>query len=121
MTVTYVIKEDAELTPEQIKELEEAENYPIVYDDDCPPPTEESLAALRRAAAERNKRLTPEQKKKLRELAWQEYLRGHYDEYFEDIPEGDWPMTPEEAAKLRINTSADEAGNIETAPEIVIA
>jgi len=44
----YTIDLDAELTPEQIKELEEAAKMPIVFDEDCPELTDEQLAQFRR-------------------------------------------------------------------------
>ena len=50
---------DKPLTKKQIKMLEELEDRPIVYDDDCPPLTEEQLKSFRRVSEinkeERNK------------------------------------------------------------------
>ena len=44
------------LTPEQVAMLEEAEQYPIVYEDDCPEMTPKMAAAFKRAAEMRDKR-----------------------------------------------------------------
>ena len=38
------------LTKKQIKELEEMEASPIVYDEDCPPLTDEELSKMRRVS-----------------------------------------------------------------------
>ena len=35
-------------TPEELKMLDELDNYPIVYDEDCPELTDEQLAGFRR-------------------------------------------------------------------------
>ena len=50
------------LTPEQIKRLDDLENYPIVYDEDCPEMTEEQLDQFYRVntlpySAERERRI----------------------------------------------------------------
>ena len=46
---TVIVKSlPAELTPEEIAELETAEKMPIVFDDDCPKMTEEMLKQFRR-------------------------------------------------------------------------
>ena len=58
---TMVIKtltSDMKLTPEQLKMLEEVEDYPIVYEDDCPAMTPQMADAFRRAANMRDKRKT---------------------------------------------------------------
>ena len=44
------------LSPEQITLLEEAEQYPIVYENDCPEMTPEMVAAFKRAAEVRDRR-----------------------------------------------------------------
>jgi len=56
---TMVIKTltpDMKLTPEQLAMLEEMENYPIVYEDDCPELTPQMEEAFRKAARARDKR-----------------------------------------------------------------
>ena len=57
MTRTVFIREDQELTPEQIAMLDAAEERPITYDEDCPELTPKTEAAFLRAVAERNARL----------------------------------------------------------------
>lgn len=55
--IRKMIYENEPLTPEQIKQIEEADKKPIVFDDDCPELTEEQLresAAM--AAKQRAKR-----------------------------------------------------------------
>ena len=47
MTVYYKLP-NTPLTPEQVAEIEEAEKYPIVFDEDCPEMTEEQLKQFRR-------------------------------------------------------------------------
>ena len=49
-TVKVPFDPDAKPTKEQIKELEEAEKMPIVYDEDSPELTPEQLAELAEAA-----------------------------------------------------------------------
>ena len=50
MAVRVKRKRNTPLTPEQIKELEEMEASPIVYDEDCPPLSDEELAQMRRVS-----------------------------------------------------------------------
>ena len=57
MLVTYKRKKGTPLTPEQIAEIEEAAQYPIVFDEDCPETTGEALEQLREAAIARNRML----------------------------------------------------------------
>ena len=47
--VHYFLAEDAKLSEEEIKEIEEAAKRPIVYDEDCPPLTPEQLAKFQPA------------------------------------------------------------------------
>ena len=54
MIVKVKRKKNTPLTPEQIKELEEMEVSPIVYDEDCPPITDEELSRMRRVSDMRN-------------------------------------------------------------------
>lgn len=58
---TMVIKTltpEMRLTREQVAMLEEAEHYPIVYEEDCPELTPEMAAAFKRAAKARDQRKT---------------------------------------------------------------
>ena len=57
MMVTYELKPGTELTPEQLRMLEEAQSYPIVFDEDSPELTPEMAEGFRKAARERNRRL----------------------------------------------------------------
>ena len=41
MLITYELKPNTELTPEQIRMIEEAAKRPIVFDEDCPEITPE--------------------------------------------------------------------------------
>lgn len=45
--VHYFLAEEAELSEEEIKEIEAAKKRPYVYDEDCPPLTEEELARFK--------------------------------------------------------------------------
>lgn len=56
---TMVIKtltSEMRLTPEQLAMLEEAEKYPIVYEEDCPELTPQMAEAFRKAARARDER-----------------------------------------------------------------
>ena len=75
--VRYTLKPGTPLTEEQLKELEEAEKAPIVYDEDCPPLTDEQLAEFaiiaRQQRADRRRgivslRLAPQTLEKARKL-----------------------------------------------------
>lgn len=55
MTIKTLTPE-MKLTPEQAAMLKEAEQYPIVYEDDCPKLTPEMAAAFRHAAEVRDRR-----------------------------------------------------------------
>lgn len=48
MKITFELKPDAELTPEQIKMIEEAAKHPVVYDEDCPETTPEQAKRFHR-------------------------------------------------------------------------
>ena len=48
MIVTYNLKSNTPLTPEQIKRLEALKDRPIVFDEDCPEMTEEQLRQFKR-------------------------------------------------------------------------
>ena len=54
--VLRTLTPDMQLTQEQIDMLDEAEKYPIVYEDDCPELTPEMIEAFRKAAAVRDAR-----------------------------------------------------------------
>ena len=41
MLITYDLKPDTKLTPEQIRMIEEAAKRPITFDEDCPETTPE--------------------------------------------------------------------------------
>ena len=41
MLITYELKPETELTPEQIRMIEEAAKRPITFDEDCPETTPE--------------------------------------------------------------------------------
>jgi len=56
MIKTYTLNKGQELTPEQIKELEEAKKHPIKYDEDCPELSPAMVKAFRSAVAHRNRR-----------------------------------------------------------------
>ena len=49
--IRKMIYENAPLTPEQIKQIEEADKKPIVFDDDCPELTEAQLMEIAARAA----------------------------------------------------------------------
>ena len=55
--VLRTLTPDMKPTPEQIAELEEAEKYPIVYEDDCPELSPALIEAFKKAADERDKQL----------------------------------------------------------------
>ena len=49
--IRKMIYENAPLTPEQIKQIEEADKKPIVFDDDCPELTKAQLMEIAAMAA----------------------------------------------------------------------
>ena len=53
--IRKTIKRGDELTPAQIKMLEEMEKAEIVYDEDCPEYTDEEWEEMRKAAIEKRK------------------------------------------------------------------
>lgn len=55
MVRTHYIDFDKELTEDQLKELEEAENAPFVPDEDCPELTDEQLRQFKRISEGRRK------------------------------------------------------------------
>ena len=54
--VIRTLTPEMELTQEQISMLNKAEEYPIVYEDDCPETTPEMAEAFRKAAKIRDSR-----------------------------------------------------------------
>ena len=54
--VIRTLAPDMKLTTEQLAMLEEAEKYPIVYEEDCPEMTPQMAEAFREAARARDKR-----------------------------------------------------------------
>jgi len=48
MIVTYNLKPNTPLTPEQIKRLDALKDRPIVFDEDCPEMTDEQLRQFKR-------------------------------------------------------------------------
>ena len=57
MIETYILKEGTPPTPEQLREVEEASQKEITYDEDCPELSPALLKSLRVAAAQRNRLL----------------------------------------------------------------
>ena len=55
--VLRTLTPDMKPTQEQIVELEKAEKYPAVYDDDCPKLTPALIKAFEKAADERDEQL----------------------------------------------------------------
>jgi hypothetical protein len=60
MIVTAKLSEDAKLTEEQLKELEEAKKYPITYDEDSPELTPEMEKQFKVVVKMRNRLLKQE-------------------------------------------------------------
>ncbi len=56
MIKKYTTNGKQELTQEQIQELEEAANYPITFDEDCPELSPAMMKAFRCAVVQRNRR-----------------------------------------------------------------
>lgn len=56
MVRTHYIDFDKELTEDQLRELEEAENAPFVPDEDCPELTDEQLRQFKRVSKERQEK-----------------------------------------------------------------
>lgn len=48
MLITYDLKPDTKLTPEQIRMIEEAAKRPITFDEDCPETTPEQAKRFHR-------------------------------------------------------------------------
>lgn len=56
MTKTLTISKDQKPTNEQLKEVEEAKKYPIVFDEDCEELSPSMMKAFKSAVVQRNKR-----------------------------------------------------------------
>lgn len=56
MTKTFSIEPGQQPTKEQLKEVEEARNHPIVFDEDSPELTPALIKAFKSAVVQRNRR-----------------------------------------------------------------
>ena len=56
MITTVTVNPGQKPTEEQLKEVEEAKKYPIVFDEDCPELSPELMKAFKCAAVQRNRR-----------------------------------------------------------------
>lgn len=56
MTKTYILKPGQQLTEEQLREIEEAKNSPIVFDKDCEELSPAMMKAFKSAVVQRNRR-----------------------------------------------------------------
>lgn len=56
MTRTFIIENGQKLTQEQLKEIEEAQNSPIVFDEDCEELSPAMMKAFKSAVVQRNRR-----------------------------------------------------------------
>lgn len=56
MIKTLTINKDQKLTEEQLKEIENAAKYPIVFDEDCEELSPAMMKALKRAVVQRNRK-----------------------------------------------------------------
>ena len=56
MTKTYIIENGQKPTETQLKEVEEAKNTPIVFDEDCEELSPAMMKAFRSAVIQRNRR-----------------------------------------------------------------
>ncbi len=56
MIRTLIIEDGQEPTKEQLKEVEEAQKSPIVFDDDCQELSPAMMKAFRSAVAQRNRK-----------------------------------------------------------------
>ncbi len=57
MIKTYTTKLGQQPTEEQLREVEEAKNHPIVFDEDCPELSPAMMKAFRCAVVSRNRRM----------------------------------------------------------------
>lgn len=56
MTKTFIIESGQKPTKEQLKEIEEAENSPIIFDEDCEELSPAMMKAFKSAVIQRNRR-----------------------------------------------------------------
>ena len=56
MTKTFIIENGQKLTQEQLKEIEEAQNSPVVFDEDCEELSSAMMKAFKSAVAQRNRK-----------------------------------------------------------------
>ena len=56
MTRTFIIENGQKLTQEQLKEIEEAQNSPIVFDEDCEELSPAMMKAFKSVVVQRNRR-----------------------------------------------------------------
>ncbi len=56
MTKTLIIENGQKPTEEQIKEIEEAKKYPIVFDEECKELSPAMLKAFKSSVVQRNRR-----------------------------------------------------------------
>ena len=54
--VIKTLTPEMKLTPEQLAMLDEADKYPIVYEEDCPELTPQMIEAFKKAAKARDER-----------------------------------------------------------------
>lgn len=55
-TVTYILRKGQPLTEEELEELRNLKNRPIVFDEDCPELTDEELKQFRRVNPRRKEK-----------------------------------------------------------------
>ncbi len=56
MTRTFIIENGQKLTQEQLKEIEEAQNSPVVFDEDCEELSPAMMKAFKSAVVQSNRR-----------------------------------------------------------------
>ena len=56
MTKTFIIENGQKLTQEQLKEIEEAKNSPVVFDEDCEELSPAMMKAFKSAVVQSNRR-----------------------------------------------------------------
>lgn len=55
-TVTYILRKGQPLTEEELEELRNLKNRPIVFDEDCPELTDEELKQFKRVNPRRKEK-----------------------------------------------------------------
>ena len=56
VTKTFIIENGQKLTQEQLKEIEEAQNSPVVFDEDCEELSPAMMKAFKSAVVQSNRR-----------------------------------------------------------------